>query len=203
MAALYPPELEADAAEVTDERTSDGEKEEQKDKEKEEEKETDEGDQEEGKAKGKAKGKGKEEGKKLENRMDKMLSLSHQAEVRWVEGTTTDDERTALEGIFYSSSLLNKKTDLRIEQGEKMIEEYLKNRTAIPFGHRRLMKLVPDFLPESCVGSFKLALHIMNNREGNSPCLFHTSKGSGRREVLDGGAVGSTMVNGVPYISKT
>ncbi|KAJ7082873.1 hypothetical protein B0H15DRAFT_952256 [Mycena belliarum] len=137
------------------------------------------------KAKGKNKGKGKE--KSVPKQSDDEKSEpeakedeeSHDAMVRWTDSADDDD-----------------KERLR-EKGEKALHAFISNGTNIPFDLRRLMKLVPEFLPRCASISREVTLHILTNRAKKNPCVFHTLKTSGRKAVSDGN--GKFVVNGVPY----
>ncbi|KAJ7065150.1 hypothetical protein B0H15DRAFT_958524 [Mycena belliarum] len=137
------------------------------------------------KAKRKNKGKGKE--KSVPEQSDDEKSEpeakedeeSHDAMVRWTDSADDDD-----------------KERLR-EKGEKALDAFISNGTNIPFDLRRLMKLVPEFLPRCASISREVTLHILTNRAKKNPCVFHTLKTSGRKAVSDGN--GKFVVNGVPY----
>ncbi|KAJ7918120.1 hypothetical protein B0H13DRAFT_1993453 [Mycena leptocephala] len=70
---------------------------------------------------------------------------------------------------------------------------------AIPFAHRRFLKIVPGVLPQCSYISRDLALHILKNRTGHDVCVFHTLKSSGYKDVRDGAGNGKYVVMGVPF----
>ncbi|KAK7055925.1 hypothetical protein R3P38DRAFT_3170586 [Favolaschia claudopus] len=101
--------------------------------------------------------------------------------------------------VRWAGLTAKEKEDYRV--GRQAIQDYLKDQESISYDLRRLMKLLPDFLPECAYISRDLALHVFDNRVGNNACILHTFKTAGFKDIRDGS--GKYLVNGVPFPKET
>ncbi|KAJ7039479.1 hypothetical protein C8F04DRAFT_1254764 [Mycena alexandri] len=119
------------------------------------------------------------------------------------EATSDKPNKTSAESHFielrwYDSYSDKEKDDLLVKARRETQEFLASKRDSISHGVRRLMRLVPEVVPECSYTTRKLALHILTNRGGKSECIYHALKSAGRKEYSDGS--GKFAVNGIPFI---
>ncbi|KAJ7773685.1 hypothetical protein DFH07DRAFT_952732 [Mycena maculata] len=113
-------------------------------------------------------------GKKVEGN-----ATSHAIETRWMDSLTDEEKAT------YKST------------AREHINQFEQKKAPIPWPIRRLLKFVPEVLPECSYISKELAIHILTNREKRNACIFHSLKSAGRQICCDGN--GKFSVQGVPF----
>jgi hypothetical protein len=122
----------------------------------------------------------------------------HNVVNRWAD-SMSEEEKEATRGtaVVVIIDHILASIESPAKRGHKALNQYQKDKAKIPFDLQCLMKLVLEFLPECWYNSRDLVLHIFNTSSGTNPCVFHSLKQAGRKEICDGN--GKYIVNGVPF----